>query len=507
MRRGSITVFMSLLLVALLLLSLVLSEAVRYGGLSLKVRSAGNTAIDSLMAGYDRELLEEYGLLFLDGGYGKGLLQEEELRREFLDYFGANTSNGSRLLGGTFFQLTGLDAVVTEIVTATDYRGEIFIRSVLDYYKYEGAKDLLADLGEKAEAVAEGEAAKEKNEKLVSEGEEESLKADKKTEGGTEEAGGDEETPGVSAPEISQKEYENMVSESPVGAERRLRRKGWIQMVIPEGRTISAYRMDTGDFPSLTAVDDRSLSGSSLIERASEKALFNEYLLRHFSSFTDTEERTGVQYEVEYILYGEDNDQDNLKKTLNRLLLIREGLNIVHIHSDPAKLEAAEAAALALAGWTGLEPVVELVKSALIGAWAFAESLIDLRDLLSGYSVPLNKEKEDWNLGLGGVGEFLNSGGQNGKKSDRGEDYEGYLRILLYLNSFQDKAYRTMDMVQSRRRVKDPNFLMMSQIYAITVRADAEAKPLFLRLRIVRSEKSLWGSLPYTVRDYFSEVY
>jgi len=495
MRRGSITVFLALMLTSLMVLSLTLSEAVRYGGLRFMVRQAGDSAVDSLFAAYDRKLLEDYGLLFFDGGFGEGLIQQEKLEETFSDYFQTNASYAGLLLGGSFFRLRDTEAVVTDIVSATDYRGEIFIRSVLDYYKFEGTADVLSSVAGKAGITNRGENTKAENDRAA-DGNASALAGTSGNKAEGEEGSG-----------FDEKKYEEELEESPVGAARKLRRKGWVNMVLPEGRTVSGYRIDTGDFPSLSAVDDRALDSGSLLGRASEKALFNEYLLAHFSCFTEESERANVQYELEYILYGEDNDQANFQKVLNRLLLIREGLNLQHIMSDSAKKETVSSAAAALVGWTGLAPVVALTEAALMGAWAFAESLIDLKDLLAGYSVPLIKSEEDWNLSLSGVANFLKGESVEGKKSDKGEDYRGYLRILLYLGSFQDSAYRTMDMIQARMREAEPAFLMSSQIYALQIRTDTAAEPLFTGLKLVRSEIFGSGLGSYSIRDYFSEVY
>jgi len=506
MRRGSITVFMSLMLTALMIFTLCLGEAVRYGGLRYMARQAGNGAIDSLFAGYDRKLSDEYGLLFFDGSYGKGLISDEDIVSEFTDYFELNAANERLLFGGSFFRLSSPEAVVTDIVAATDYRGEIFIRSALDYYKFEEAANLLSEIGEDLGQVEEGDRAKEQKDREVEESQGLVLPTGSSEETGSsgeESDSGD----GTGTGALSQEEYDTKLADSPAGAMRKLKRKGWIQMVIPEGRTISAYQIDTGDFPSLSAVDDRELDSGSIMGNASEKALYDDYLLKHFACFTDEEERTGVQYEIEYILYGEETDEANLRKVLNRLLAMREGLNILHIMRDSSKCNEAFLMATALMGWTGLAPVVELTKAAIIAAWAFAESLIDLRELLSGYSVPVMKSAEDWNLSLENVTGFLRGEEVQGKQSEKGKDYEGYLRLLLYLENFRDCAYRTMDMVQFRMRESNPAFLMASRIFALQIRVNASAPQLLTRLPLARREFPLASLGQYRFTDYFSQVY
>ena len=49
----------------------------------------------------------------------------------------------------------------------------------------------------------------------------------------------------------------------------------------------------------------------------------------------DTEEKeTALSYELEYLLCGKESDEKNLKATVNKLLLLREGVNFVYILAD-----------------------------------------------------------------------------------------------------------------------------------------------------------------------------
>ena len=70
---------------------------------------------------------------------------------------------------------------------------------------------------------------------------------------------------------------------------------------------------------------------------------------------------------------------------------------------DTGKQAEAEALAAALAGFTGIYPLVKLVKGILLGAWAFAEAVSDVRILYQGGQVPLVKTGKDWRLSLEGA--------------------------------------------------------------------------------------------------------
>ena len=82
MKRGSITLQLSLVLGLSLSLVLYSIRSVRIADGRVLMSSALEQGLYSLFAGYDRDLFEEYGLLFLDGGYGGKDLQPGRICRE-----------------------------------------------------------------------------------------------------------------------------------------------------------------------------------------------------------------------------------------------------------------------------------------------------------------------------------------------------------------------------------------------------------------------------------------
>ncbi|MEG1929703.1 MAG: DUF5702 domain-containing protein [Anaerovorax sp.] len=189
---------------------------------------------------------------------------------------------------------------------------------------------------------------------------------------------------------------------------------------------------------SITGFEFTELHPSSLF-------LVNEYILdRMKHHLMNNQEREGFfNNEVEYILIGGFHDEDNFLKTKRRILVMRTGLNVVHIYTDRIKLrQTAEAAALLTPG--PLAPVTQLI---LITCWSAAESAKDLDVLMEGGKVPVVKSSKDWVLDLEDLlqGTVTKTGGEIGKK---GSDYSGYLRILLTGMKHHEKLLRTMDVIQ-----------------------------------------------------------
>ena len=191
--------------------------------------------------------------------------------------------------------------------------------------------------------------------------------------------------------------------------------------------------MEKGELPSEHIPEGEALNYENGMDEMGRELLYNVYLTSYFPSFVSKEKRNGVQYELEYIIFGESSDDKNLKACVNRLLLIREGLNVLHIIKSPEKMKTIWSMAMALMGWTQIPMLVTLMKGALVGAWAFGESIIDVRTLLDGGKVNIIKSDSEWNLGLDEVASFLKGNMQRGKEGKNGLVYTDYLMLLLFL--------------------------------------------------------------------------
>ena len=218
-------------------------------------------------------------------------------------------------------------------------------------------------------------------------------------------------------------------------------------------------------FAAQTGVDQRSLvKGDGYCEdweernSVAEQLLFNEFIMEKCGCYTEVKANSHLQYEIEYIAMGKDNDTDNLKAVAHRLLLFRGGANTVHYFRDAALQGEAKALAAGLSFVCFMPQCEPLFETLIASAWIYAESLADVRLLLDGGKVPLIKEHSDWNLSLGNAlsvaidtvtrsdtGEEENTGGAKG----RGLSYKDHLRLLLYLTPEQDRLNRCMNVVET----------------------------------------------------------
>lgn len=105
--------------------------------------------------------------------------------------------------------------------------------------------------------------------------------------------------------------------------------------------------------------------------------------------------------ELEYLIWGKDSYNSNLRAVSSLLYAIRLAMNTAYAFtSSDLKLQTLEIAT-AIAGWTGFG--IPIVQSILLFSLAMGESFLDLRDLESGKLVPIFKNSYSWNLSVHGA--------------------------------------------------------------------------------------------------------
>ncbi len=230
--------------------------------------------------------------------------------------------------------------------------------------------------------------------------------------------------------------------------------KDLLDLTLPEGAKPSLRTMDMPDFPSGGGegyeIGLRLTGAGELADRA----LISEYAAAHFLRFQagqeeENKEKDGLFYEQEYLLNGKKRDRDNLHQMVKKLVGVREGLNLIHILGDSEKQNEARLLAASLTGAASVTPLADIVAFFIMGVWAFAESVEDVRALLKGEQVPLVKRDSDWKLDLDELFRFVDnqeeihdSGGQTGL------DYGQYLKGFFLIQDQAQRNERMLDMMQ-----------------------------------------------------------
>ena len=92
------------------------------------------------------------------------------------------------------------------------------------------------------------------------------------------------------------------------------------------------------------------------------------------------------------------------------------------------------------------------MEKGILAAWAFCESVLDLRALLDGDKIPLIKSDTSWTSSLYGMTSML-TGQVKAKSSNEGIGYKSYLGMLLFTKSMKNIAYRSMDVQEATVRM------------------------------------------------------
>jgi hypothetical protein len=181
----------------------------------------------------------------------------------------------------------------------------------------------------------------------------------------------------------------------------------------------------------LSKGEDQSKENSFL-----DLGYFHRYLFQNFGYYGDKNLNvwdSSLEYQLEYMVSGKDEDLKNLENVMWRIFLLRAGGDYLFFHQDGERMAAAEAKAFALIGFTGNMALVETLKELLLVGQAIEEGILETKRVFAGEKVPVYR-----------LGVF--SGIEMG--------YEAYLQLFLNTLDSETKIYRCMDIVEMEVREK-----------------------------------------------------
>ncbi|MDD3339727.1 MAG: DUF5702 domain-containing protein [Lachnospiraceae bacterium] len=446
--KGSMTVFLSLILTIILALVSASILSVKVAAGRAQIANGMNQAMYSLFARFDRDLEERYHLFFFDGGYRGQTLQPGKMLdmvEEDMSYILA--PNKESLLGGSnLLQLEQAGAGITGYTLATSLDNSVWKKQAVEYMKkaigIQGIQGLLErtlknqiitkEQEEASGAVKSGEAIDQY------EGLQEAAKE-------AETAPSTEETVDQEVTDVP-KDFVN-----PLDTIQTLKKTSILQLVVKDKSQISGKKTDTSQFMSQRSVEPGMgyMEEDAEINSTLNDMLFQEYLLEFCGNYLEPTREAGLAYQAEYILQGKDNDMGNLEGVVNKLLLMREAANTVFLYTDPARKGEAASIAATISTLLLMPEAAPVLEGILILAWAYAESLLDVRGLLAGKKVPLVKSTASWQLSLRNIPTMLTDMDALCKDNSSGMTYKDYLRVLLLLKSDAHKVSTCMDMIEN----------------------------------------------------------
>lgn len=446
--KGSLTLFatISFMLIAQLLFTFL--EAARFAELKKIATVTADSTVESLFAEYCQPLWDNYRLLAINAGNSEGIVdfkyEEDLIRKLTQECFVVPDSN--IIFSQTNLLRLGIDEIKPNSYTlVTDSNGDVYKKLISSYMQqnigYETAK-LIYDDYQTISTVSKENSVDQNG---VNDAQKELQKIKNKEKGANpsnNRAKNNKTT--TTSTNSSDEQVEN-----PLDSVQDTQKKGILSVVLKD-KELSGKSIDTSDCVSKRSRQE-GLNIPEISSNWYDDALFEEYLLNNMSFYGNSDNDTALSYEIEYIIAGKSSDKDNLKSVINRLLLLREAANMAYLMSSPSK--KAEVSSLAvLLGGVSLNPgVIKAIEYGLMAGWAYCESILDLRALLSGDKIPIMKNDTNWTSNLSEIPALL-SGNGKAKSSQIGMNYRGYLGMLLLLSTDTNKCYRAMDLQEKTIR-------------------------------------------------------
>lgn len=451
--EGYITVYLSLTLAIMLSLVLTLIEGIRYQTIRFQTECVMDIGLNSIFAEYNREVLNQYGLLFIDTSYGFEDPSVDRTRSHLLQYINLNFIPPGRNGIKNYKDLTGIHADNAEFrlcAYAPDGGGDVLAYQVIRYMEEKTGLSYIKEyLPDGAYVTANEQKAgecesRQKDNKGIIDGILEELNA-----GRTE----DEDEIGI---------------DNPADHVDGVREHSILDYVIAEEKPVSTVQINSHAYISHKSYQEGSglFTEQQLPSSILSRQLFRQYLFEKCGFFRQEKEESRLQYQVEYILYGQDRDYDNLKKTAERIMTVRYPVNLSCLLSDSKKMAEAEELAL-LATSCVLHPeLTEAVKLSILFAWAYAESVQDVRIIFDGNRVAKMKTAESFNIELSELLTFTSHLSEYHSVSE-GMDYEDFLQIFLFLNEDKTTRFRFMDIMEMdiKKTQGNQNFALDHCIY------------------------------------------
>lgn len=470
--KAYLTIYLALSLTILLAVIMVLLAGIKKNTARMEEELALNTAGWSVLAEYHRELLKQYDLFFIDTSYGSGYPEIEAVSEHVKDYADKNLQ-GINLIDSRVVKIG-----IQDVEIATDSGGKVLKKQIVEYeenyFGIEALEKLLSDYGlDWQEQISEQDLIRQRDEnetRLANEPPPVKKVTKKKYNRDT----GDVET---------YEEEEEVPIENPAAHVNELRKKGILNLVIEDTSKISNSAISPEEYLSWRSdilqgtgtLQEKVEAGNTLTE-IKEKVLLMAYIFQKYGYYGQEKENARLDYQVEYLIAGKESDIENLKAVVNRLLLFREAANAAYLYKDSAKKAeisamAASVAAVALAPY--LQPLLE---TSILFAWAYIESIQDVKLLLEGGMVPLMKSAADWQTGINGILDFSGVGDSSGNGISRGFDYGQYLSMFLIGKKENELLFSMMDVMEMdiRKTPYNENFRMDGCVSGFRVAAEFE---------------------------------
>lgn len=489
MKKASMTPFCTLCLMLIASVLFALLESVRVHGLDYYASLKTEAGLDSLCAEYQPLLWEQYGMLALDGAYGTEYFSEEYVTERLEELISMqSTKEGSVFFpkGMDLFGLSLKEAELEGYALLTDEHGELFLKYVAERMKEKLPIGIAEDIYTRYQSHNLGQ----DNGSTIREAEEtlEWAKTKKwnEIEEKLREAKTEDEEELARADLWMLNSSRVKTLENLLGSVSDLKSKSVLSMILGDVSQLS----NKISKPETYILDRKRKEGNIHYTREADwyqRVLVLQYMDEFFSCYGEPKEGHYLDYEMEYVLSGKNSELKNLEAVLQKIILVREMANVTSLLKDAEKMRQAEEMAMGISLLIGENPaVVKVVQMGLIAAWAYSESILDVRALMDGEKISIIKNQEEWTLKMTDMLQVFQVG-TKAKGCEKGFNYKDYLKLLLLTEREQTMAYRMLEVMEmSLHKNSDyKNCKMDQMILAVQYRLHFESRPVFFSLMTI----------------------
>lgn len=432
-KEGYITVYLSLTIAVMLAFIMALTECVRVQTIRFQTECVMDIGLTGIFAEYNRQLLEQYGLLAIDTSYGSSVAEEEKVKAHLLQYMNMNFIAPGQSRLPNYKDLTALhadNAQLSNITYLSDGNGEVLKYQIVRYMKEKTG----LSYAESVFSAVSFEVSEEEYQRLEQKRSNSSSRIKSILKKLNEKR----------APEEDRISIEN-----PADKVEEMKSSLLLDLAVKDTGNLLYNKVSHTQYLSHRGYEEGSgLWGEQTAPQGiSDSLLFQKYLFERCGYYQEVKEGSYLGYQLEYLLYGNPQDIDNLNDMAEQLLKSRYVINAAYLFGNSSKVnEAASLAATVTAG-IGSPQLTEAVKMTILFAWCYAESMQDLRILFDGKNVAEAKSDSTWNIRLSELLQF-SSTLDSYHAPQKGKSYRDYLAVFLMQKEERILAMRLMDIME-----------------------------------------------------------
>lgn len=473
MKKGSVSIFFAMTFMSITSLLLVLAEGIRLQALGQTFRIKDVEVAQYLESMYHQKLWKEYGILGLDDKFGHEEVSNH-LEQHIKDFF---VSDYVKTDSDMNYYLSRIEKLKPENkVYITDNGGEPFYKLAIQSEK---ERFIERGLGKLADELQQGFSNNEKMDfKSIIEKSQNALKEIKPQQS-------NEDAEEKTKSKYPEKDWSN--TENPMDVAKGSEDEKDMSFWLGEDGEVSSKKIDLENIYRFK----QTFKGG--MQNPADRLIFSEYVFDYFGDYMEPDEDGALSYGAEYVLMGKEDDEGNLKAVIRRMLAVREVQNALAIKMTPELDMEAGSLATSMCMLVGNPEIIEVVKLGIIASWAYVESVLDVRALLRGKTIPIQKTAESYTSNLANLATFL-AKDKYAKEAKIGLDYKMCLRALFLMENVLKINERALGLIELgiKSDSEYSNFDISKVLAACDLKMSYQAPNIFQRyLNVIdKTEKS-----------------